>query len=191
MRTTELRIYQNTNTNVHIVGIPERAGEGRDPTVFMEKWLLELFCKDALSPFFAMERAYHVLARPPLPGGPSRPILEWLLHYCDQEAVLRHARDHANIQFNLTRVSFYPDFSAEVQRCRTKFIEVKKCLRHLQLSYAMLYLAKLRVMMRDQAYFFESAKEASALLDWNEQAPHHCWDEDDGDWSLTPTFPAW
>lgn len=65
---------------------------------------------------------------------------------------------------------FYPDFSAEVQRRRTKFTDVKRQLRILQLPYAMLYPAKLRIAVRGHAQFFESAKEASAWLERNEQA---------------------
>ena len=84
--------------------------------------------------------------------------------------MLRQARERANIQHNGVRVSFYPDFSQEVQRRRAKFLDVKRRLRNLQLPYAMLYPAKLRVVVRGQAQFFESAKEAMSWLDRNEQS---------------------
>ena len=162
----ENRLRRN---NVRIVGLPERV-EGKDPTTFVESWLLELFGKNALSPFFAVERAHRVPSRPPQQGGPPRSILAKLLHYRDREAVLRQARERANIQHNGVRVSFYPDFSQEVQRRRAKFTDVKRRLRNLQLPYAMLYPAKLRVVVRGQAQFFESAKEAMTWLDRNEQS---------------------
>lgn len=117
-----------------------------------------------------MERAHRVPGRPPPQGAPPRSMLAKLLHYRDREAVLRCAREQANVKFNGVRMSFYPDFSAEVQRNRAKFSEVKKRLRALQLPYAMLYPAKLRVTAEGHAQFFESAREAAAWLDHNEQA---------------------
>ena len=161
----ENRLRRN---NVRIVGLPEKV-EGRDPTAYVEGWLLDIFGKNSFSPLFAVERAHRVPARPPAPGGPPRPMLAKLLHYRDRETVLRQARERANIQHNGTRVSFYPDFSAEVQRRRAKFFDVKRRLRQLQLSYAMLYPAKLRVIVEGQAQFFDSAKDAANWLDRNEQ----------------------
>lgn len=93
--------------NMRIVGLPEWL-EGRDPTTFVENWLLEIFDKNAFSPFFAVERAHKVPSRPPQPGGLPRSILARSLHYCDRDAVLRQVREHANIQHNGTRVSFLP-----------------------------------------------------------------------------------
>lgn len=100
-------------------------------------------------------------------------MLAKLLHYRDREAILRCARERSNVKFNGIRVSFYPNFSAEVQRSRAKFGDVKKYLRALQLPYAMLYPAKLHVTADGHAQFFESAREAAAWLDHNEQALHH------------------
>lgn len=69
--------------NVCIAGLPEQV-EGRDPTTFVENWLIDIFGKNASSPF-AVERAHRVPSRPP------RSILARLLHYHDREAVLRQA----------------------------------------------------------------------------------------------------
>lgn len=76
--------------------------------------------------------------------------------------IVRLAREKRNIQFNGTRVSFYPDFSAAVQKSRSRFSEVKKCLQKLQASYAMLYPAKLHITSRGQTHYFEHTTEASA-----------------------------
>lgn len=106
----ENRLQRN---NIRIEGLLKKT-EGRDTTTFVETWLTEIFGKEAFSPFFTVEQVYHTPGRPPQPGAPPRPILAWLLHYRDREAVLRHAREKANVQVNGVRVSFYPDFSAEV-----------------------------------------------------------------------------
>lgn len=95
------------HNNVRIVGLPEKV-EGKDPAAFVENWLIEIFGKNAFSPFFAVECRYRVPSRPPPPGGPPRSILARLLHYQDREAVMRQAREQANIQHNGTRVSFLP-----------------------------------------------------------------------------------
>lgn len=60
----------------------------------------------------------------------------------------------ANIQYNGTRVSFYPDYSSEVQRSRVRFNNVKYRLQFLELPYAMLYPEKLWITARGQTHFF-------------------------------------
>lgn len=60
--------------------------------------------------------------------------------------------------FNGVRLSFYPDFSSEVQKRRACFSEVKKHLQKLQAPYAMGYPA------RFQVHLFEHATNASAWL---------------------------
>lgn len=57
--------------NVRIVGLPEKVG-GRDPTVLVERWLLEIFGKDAFTPLFTVEhiarhRDPHLLGTNPGP----------------------------------------------------------------------------------------------------------------------------
>lgn len=83
--------------------------------------------------------------------------------------VLSLAREKGAVQFNGTKISFYPDFSAEVQRRRSKFADVKKRLQRLQLKYVMLFPAKLRITAGDQNHFFENAQDAARWLDQNEQ----------------------
>lgn len=65
----EQRIWKIVLNNVHIVGLPKRV-EGRDPTALAENWLLQIFGKNAFSPFYAVERAHRVPLRPPQLGGP-------------------------------------------------------------------------------------------------------------------------
>lgn len=65
---TENRLHRN---NIHIVGLSVKS-EGKDPTIFVENWLVEIFGREAFSPFFTVERAHRVPGRPPhrepLPG---------------------------------------------------------------------------------------------------------------------------
>ena len=162
----ENRLRRN---NVRIVGLPEKV-EGRDPTQFVEQWMAEVFGKDSFTHLYAVERAHRVPTRPLPPGNPPRPILARLLNYRDREIILRLAREKKNVQFNGTRVSFYPDFSAAVQKSRARFTEIKKRLQKVQAPYAMLYPARLRVILNGQAHFFEHPADASDWLDANEGA---------------------
>lgn len=158
---TDLRAEDFENrmrrNNVRIVGLPEKT-EGRDPTQFVEQWLMDTFGKEAFTHLYAVERTHRVPTRPLPLGHPPRPVLARLLNYRDREIIIRLARECRNIQFNGARISFYPDFSAEVQRNRSRFSDVKKRLQRLQATYAML------------AHFFENAADASAWLDANENA---------------------
>lgn len=154
-------------SNIRIVGLLEKT-VGRDPSEFVENWLPEIFGKGAFTPFYSIERAHRVPPRPLPPGHPPRIMLVKLLNFKDKEIILHLARERRNTQYNGVKVSFYPDFLAEVQRRRAKFGDVKRRLQRLQANNAMLYPAKLRVLAGGRAQFFESAAEASAWLDMNE-----------------------
>lgn len=92
----------------------------------------------------------------------------------DRKIILRLAREKANIQYNGVRVSFHPEFSAGVQRKRSKFQDVKKRLLRLQLPYAMLYPARLGITARGKTPFFDSASDAATWLDHNEYSLRNC-----------------
>lgn len=85
-------------------------------------------------------------------------MLTHLLNYKDCKITLRLARETANIHNNSVKVSFYPDFLAEVQRKGVKFNDVKK---------------RLRVTARGQTHLLEPAPEAASWLDHNEQSLHY------------------
>lgn len=161
----ENRLRRN---NLRLIGVPEKA-EGSNPTDFFEHWLAQLIGKDRLSPLFVVERAHRVPTRAMPPGAPPRPVLARILHYKDRDTILRAARDIPDIRIDNGKISIFPDFSAEVQRRRLQFFDVKKRLRALQLPYAMLYLARLRVAAPTGSQFFESAKQAVDWLDTHER----------------------
>lgn len=50
-------------------------------------------------------------------------------------------------------ISFYPDFSADLQRRRAKFTEAKKRLRKYEVAYTMLYPPKLRIAANGETQF--------------------------------------
>lgn len=160
----ENRLRRN---NVRLIGVPEKA-EGSNPGDFFEQWLAQAIGREKLSPLYAVERAHRVPTRLPPPGAPPRPVLVRVLHYKDRDVILRAARDLPELAIDNSRISIFPDFSAEVQRRRMQFIAVKKRLRDLQIAYAMLYPARLRVTALGRAHFFDTPALAMDWLDSHE-----------------------
>lgn len=68
-----------------------------------------------------------------------------------------------------TKMSLFLNYSAEVQKKRAKFTNVKRRLRTLNLQYTMLFPAKLRVVANGEAHFFEKPAAATQWLDREER----------------------
>lgn len=150
--------------NLRIVGLPEKA-EGSNPVSFIETWLKETFGDKNLSSMFTVERAHRVPFRPPPPGALPRPFLLKLLHYRDRDAILTMARQKQTIEHLNSKISIYPDYSAEVQRKRAQYHEVKKRLRDMEITYSTIYPSKLRIADGKFTRFFENPQQATEWLD--------------------------
>lgn len=155
---------RNRRNNVRILGLPERA-EGPNPELFAEQLIRELLSPITLSPCFIIERAHRIPTRALPPGAPARPFIIKVLNYRDRDAILTAARKKGTVTFENTRLSFYPDFTADVQKKRRQFTQIRSRLRDLGLKYAMIYPTKLRVQDQDRAWFFNTPEEASDWLD--------------------------
>lgn len=99
---------------------------------------------------------------------PPRTFIAKFLNIRDPDAILRLSRVKGNIPLGNKMVAVFPDFSAEVQKRRRTFMEVKRRLRVKNLKYAMLFPARLRVEGGDRVHFFEDRKEAMAWLEQRE-----------------------
>lgn len=151
-------------SNLRFIGLPE-GSEGTDPATFLEKLLITTYGREAFSTTFVVERAHRMPARRPPEGAPPRTFIAKMLNFKDRDAVLRLARIKGNIPFQTGTVAAFPDFSAEVQKQRSRFMEVKRRLRVHHIKYAMLFPARLRVVGEDRAYFFEDPTLASEWID--------------------------
>lgn len=163
----ENRLRRN---NLRILGLPEKT-EGADPCSFAEVWLKATFPTATLSSVFAVERAHRVPARPLPPGAPPRPFLVRLLSSRDRDAILQAARQKGDILHNNNVVSIFPDFSAALQKLRASYINVKKRLRGLNITYSMSFPAKLRVIYGDKTVFFTSPNEADSWMNTLRKSP--------------------
>lgn len=69
-----------------------------------------------------------------------------------------------------SRISLFPDFSAELQKRPATFNDVKKLLRELNVQYGMLYPARLRVTALGTTHFFDRPTAAAQGLDREDRA---------------------
>ena len=154
-------------SNLRLVGLPE-GEEGADPVSFIENWLHSIMPAKSLTPFFSIERAHRVPGRRPPLGAPSRPLLAKLLHYKDRDIILQEARRLGSIKLNNYPVMLFPDYTAAIQQQRASFLGVKRKLRELQYKYALLFPARLKIMLDGKSHFFDSPSEAWSWLELRE-----------------------
>ena len=164
--------------NLRIVGMPE-GEEGTNPLTYLESWLKSLMPEGPLTPFFSIERAHRVPGRRPPPGAAPRPLLAKLLHYRDSDIILQEARRSGPIKVNNNTIMLFPDYTAAIQQQRSSFLTVKRKLHALNLKYALLFPARLRVTDDGKTHFFETPTEAWS---WLEQHSPQLFTESPADW---------
>lgn len=99
----------------------------------LEQWLLYIFGKDAFTSVFSVLRGHKTTMRLLTQGIPPRSMLAKLLNYKDKDLTLKYTKGCKEVLHNGAKVSFFPDFSAEVQNNRANFSEVKRHLQRLQM----------------------------------------------------------
>lgn len=83
-----------------------------------------------------------------------RPFILKLLHAKHQDNILSMAHTKGTVEINGSKISFFsPDFSVEVQKMRAQYTDVNCHLHALQLSYIMLYQAKLHAVVQGEVRF--------------------------------------
>uniref|UniRef100_A0A667X2L4 L1 transposable element RRM domain-containing protein n=1 Tax=Myripristis murdjan TaxID=586833 RepID=A0A667X2L4_9TELE len=150
---------RSRRSNVRIINIPEKM-EGRDTTGFLEQLIPKLLGHDNFSSPIVVERAHRIGKVSDRP----RPIIAKFLNFTHKEKVLRLAREKGDILLDNKRISFYPDYSAELQRKRDEFNGVKKNLREKNIDYALFYPSKLRIRHQGTVRFFSSPAEVQNYL---------------------------
>lgn len=137
---------------------------------FIEKLLVTLLGAETFSTMFVVERAHRSLGPRPPPGTAPRPIVTKLLNYRDRYMALRAARDKQPLQYEGSTISLFRDFTIRVQEARRQFTPLKKQLRDLNIDYAMLYPARLRIKKQGRSYFFTEPKAIQkAIKDWSKE----------------------
>lgn len=112
--------------NVQAIGICEK-NEGKNPVQFIEQWLLQIYGKDSFSAIICVERVHSLPMRPLPPGNLPRMFICKLLNYKDRDVILSKAKNLGdNLKMANSKISLFPDFSAEVQKQRAQFSDKKK-----------------------------------------------------------------
>ena len=150
---------RSRRSNVRIINIPEKM-EGRDVAGFLEQLIPKLLDSDNFPSPIVIERAHRVGKVSDRP----RPIIAKFLNFSHKEKVLRLAREKGDIFLDNKKISFYPDYSAELQRKREGFGGVKKKLREKNIDYALFYPAKLRIRHQGSVRFFSSPADVQSFL---------------------------
>lgn len=147
--------------NLWVVGLPKRV-EGAKPAEFAEGFLATLLGLMDLPPTFVVERAHRVPTTPSIPGAPPRPFLIKLLTVTGIDCWLA-TRNAAELSFENSKISLYPDYSPEVQQRRRSSGDPQAPLGENSQNYSLLCPRKLRVVDGSSTHYFET--EAVSWLD--------------------------
>jgi len=150
---------RSRRSNIRIINVPEQA-EGRDTVGFLEKFIPEILGKDNFTSHVTLERAHRIGKKSDRP----RPIIAKFLNFRDKEKTLRLARSKGDLTYENKRISFYPDYSADLQRRRDEFRDVKRTLREKGVEYALIFPAQLRIKHLDTIKFFSTPAEVQCFL---------------------------
>lgn len=150
--------------NVPIIGLPERV-KGIKPIEFTEQLLITVLKLRDMAPTFVVERAQRILLTAPKRGEPPRPFFLRLLNYRDRDLILTAVRVESGLQYENTKLPFFPDYPPKVQQQGRTFTEVQKRLRDNEIKFSLLYPSKLQVIDGDCTRFFVTSEAASEWLD--------------------------
>uniref|UniRef100_H3AK80 L1 transposable element RRM domain-containing protein n=1 Tax=Latimeria chalumnae TaxID=7897 RepID=H3AK80_LATCH len=139
--------------NLRLVGLPE-GEEGKDPASFLESWLPKLLNLPELINNLEVERAHRTYA--PRERNTDKPhmLLFKLLRYGDKESILRQARKLGALIHNNKPVRIFPDMSAELFQKRKSFSGIKRLCKELDIPFALLFPARLRIDFKGQCLIF-------------------------------------
>lgn len=155
---------RNRRNNVRVIGLPERC-EGDRPAEFMEEWFKTHITDEGLSSYFCIERAHRIPTGPPRPGTLPRPLIVRVLNYRDRDLLLKAAREKGTVLYENRKISLYPDYTVIVQKQRLSYQPIKQKLRKLQVNYALLFPARLKIIYDKKTHFFESPADVEEWLD--------------------------
>ena len=122
---------RSRRSNIRILNLPEQA-EGQDTVGFLEKFIPHILGNDNFTSPVTLERAHRIGKKSDRP----RPLIAKFLNFRDKEKVLRLARSKGEMTYENKKISFYPDYSADLQRRRDEFLDVKRMLREKEVEYA-------------------------------------------------------
>lgn len=161
MAKTEDLEGRSRRCNLRLMGVAETTRTG-NMEQYIETLLIALLGRETFSDVFIIERAHRFLTPPPAVGVRPRPITAKILNYRDRDAALRKARELGTLNHGGMSISIYPDFTS--QEARKKFLDVKKKLRENNISYAMIYPARLKITDDGKSIICNNPKDVIKFL---------------------------
>ncbi|CAL1593479.1 unnamed protein product [Knipowitschia caucasica] len=152
--------------NLRLLNINEGLEQG-DPTKFVADLLHEVLGgPNGLEKPPILDRAHRTSAQPSAAGGRPRPLIVRFHYYQEKERIQRLAREKGRLEFRGNPLLIFPDFSAELNRRRSAFNEVKALLRGKdRVRYGLLYPARLRVSWDGETKVFDNPKSVKDYID--------------------------
>lgn len=155
---------RSRRSNLRLVNLPEKV-ENPDAVAFLEKWLPEALGPATFPAPPIIERAHRIPGRSQSSrSSPPRVLIMKFLNFQDKVRVMRAARVKGKIMYGDQEVRFFPDLSADLHRQRRRFDGVKQRLRSMNVSYGIVYPAKLRLTVDGQTREFEDPADADKFL---------------------------
>ncbi|KAJ8366476.1 hypothetical protein AAFF_G00353560 [Aldrovandia affinis] len=97
--------------------------------------------------------------------GRPRSFLARFHYFQEKEQVLRLAREKGRLEFQGRQVMIFPDFSAELNKRRAEYVEVKKLFREKEgVRYGLVYPARLRVSFQGQEKMFDTPQAVKDFI---------------------------
>uniref|UniRef100_H3A9M4 L1 transposable element RRM domain-containing protein n=1 Tax=Latimeria chalumnae TaxID=7897 RepID=H3A9M4_LATCH len=153
---------RSRRNNLRILGFPEGAEDG-NPVKFLQEILPELLDLE-VGQTLEIERAHHTLAPRPTSEQRPRAFIMKFLRYPIRELLLRTARNKSQIKWKDHRISFFPDWSRDLQQKRQRFWEVRRSLREKNIKYGLFYPAILKVTYNGETLSFTDPGEVKKFL---------------------------
>uniref|UniRef100_H3A1Z5 L1 transposable element RRM domain-containing protein n=1 Tax=Latimeria chalumnae TaxID=7897 RepID=H3A1Z5_LATCH len=139
--------------NLRLVGLPEGV-EGKDPVAFLEDWLPTFLNLPDMTDKPEIERVHHTFTLKPRDSERPRILLFIMLHFRDKELILQHARNSGPLRYKNKQVHIFPNMSTDLFQKRKSFKEFKCLCKDLEIPFALLYPARLRIDFKGQRLFF-------------------------------------
>lgn len=160
--------------NVRVTGLPENT-EGSDPVNFSEKWVPEYLQMTTKDSQLKLDRAHRSLAPKPSPNQRPRPLILKFHNFQDKQWTMEAASRLGSCESDQDaaprepKVFFFNDYSAEVVRGRKAFDNTKTRLKKMNMDYALLDPATLRVTVDGKQKRVDSPENAELLVQSLEQ----------------------
>uniref|UniRef100_A0A3B5KZ51 L1 transposable element RRM domain-containing protein n=1 Tax=Xiphophorus couchianus TaxID=32473 RepID=A0A3B5KZ51_9TELE len=132
--------------NIRIVGIPEKAENGR-PTDFVCKLLPKLLGENNFDRPIEVDRAHRSLTQ--AKEGKARAIIVRLHYFQEKERVLRLAREKSPLQYDGRSVFIFPDLTSAIMKKRQTFQAIKEQCRSKRIRYGFRYPAQFMVTVNN------------------------------------------